>query len=204
MDWNFIVQWFSTPVHVIDAASIVLGLVYLYLEYKASIWLWLVGVIMPAVRSYLFFEQGIYADFGMQFFYIVVAIYGFFSWRFGKKKVHHAEVPITHFPCRMILVALVAFALVWVGLYLFLTRVTNSTIPVVDSFTTAVCVIAYWALAKKWVEQWLLWLVVDVVSTVLYVYKGIPFSGVLYLFYSVMAIVGYRKWLRLMTTQQQE
>ncbi len=198
MDWNFLQQWLSDPVHLIDASSILLGLVYLFLEYKASIWLWLVSVIMPVVRSYLFFKKGIYADFGMQFFYVIVAVYGFLSWKFGKKQAHEKEVPITHFPKKMIPIATAAFFFIWAVLYIFLSQVTDSTIPVIDSFTTALCIIAYWALARKWAEQWLLWFIVDIVSTVLYIFKGIPFSGILYLFYTVMAIVGYRKWLRLM------
>ncbi len=201
MDWNYIQQWFHDPVHLIDATSTLLGLLYLYLEYKAKIWLWAVSIIMPAIRSYIFLKKGIYADFGMQFFYISVAIYGFLSWKYGKKQSGKKEVLITHFPAKMAVVAIVAFAALWAGLYLFLTRITDSTIPLIDSFTTALCIIAYWALAKKWAEQWLLWFVVDIVSTVLYFYKGIPFSGTLYLFYTVMAIVGYRKWLQLMKTQ---
>ncbi|MBR5102950.1 MAG: nicotinamide mononucleotide transporter [Muribaculaceae bacterium] len=184
---------------VLDVVGFVLGLVYLFLEYKASIWLWLVGVIMPLVRSVLFLRVGVFADFGMQFFYVIVALVGFLSWRFGKKKTERVK-PIRHFPVKWILPFVLIFAASWLGIYHLLIAV-KSTVPVTDSFTTALCIVAYIALICKWAEQWLLWLVVDIVSTGLYIYKGIPFSACLYGFYTVMAVLGYRKWLKLMRQQ---
>lgn len=203
-DLNVALQWISEPLHIIDAVSTLLGLLYLYLEFKASIWLWLVSIVMPIVHSVLYFKAGLYADFGMEFFYVIVAIYGYLSWRFGKKSKREPQVPITHFPRRMAVAGAVAFVTIWVGLYFFLSRVTDSTVPVLDAFTTALSIVAYWALARKWAEQWLLWLVVDAVCTGLYVYKGIPFTACLYGFYTVMAVLGYRKWLRLMRQQDAE
>ena len=77
-----------------------------------------------------------------------------------------------------------------------LVRFTDSTVPLADSFTTALSMVAMWMLARKWVEQWLAWLVVDAVCAVLYFYKSIPFTASLYAFYTVMAVVGYRAWHR--------
>jgi len=94
-------------------------------------------------------------------------------------------------------VALVGLAL-WAGIYWLLITFTDSTVPVCDSFTTALSMVAMWALAQKYAEQWLLWLVVDAVCTVLYIYKQIPFTASLYGFYTVMAVLGYRKWLKMM------
>ena len=74
---------------------------------------------------------------------------------------------------------------------------TNSTVPVADSFTTALSIVALWALAQKYAEQWLLWLVVDLVCCILYVYKGIPFKAAIYGLYTVVAVLGYRKWLKM-------
>lgn len=201
MDWNTIFQWLVEPLHLLDAFSTVLGLIYLYLEYKANIWLWLVSIVMPIVHSVLYLKAGLYADFGMEFFYVVVAVCGYLSWRFGKKKEKGEKgkgLAITHFPRRLIPVTTVAFAALWIGIYYLLTTVTDSTVPVADSFTTALSIIAYWALAKKYAEQWLLWLVVDAVCTVLYFHKQIPFSASLYGFYTVAAVVGYLNWLKLM------
>ena len=95
-----------TWVKAIDMAGLVLGLVYLWLEFKASIWLWLVSVIMPIVHGYLYWERGLYADFGMEVYYVLAAIYGYAMWRWasdrngtGEKAV---ERPITRFPLRRV------------------------------------------------------------------------------------------------------
>ena len=197
-----IAQYFAefTWVKAIDMAGLVLGLIYLWLEFKASIWLWLVSVIMPIVHGYLYWARGLYADFGMEIYYVLAAIYGYAMWRWGRRAIKAeekaAELPITHFPLRRVLpVALIGLAL-WAGIYWILVRFTDSSVPVCDSFTTALSMVALWALAQKYAEQWLLWLVVDAVYTVLYIYKQIPFTAALYGFYTVMAVLGYRAWLR--------
>ena len=82
-----------------------------------------------------------------------------------------------------------------------LVTFTDSSVPLCDSFTTALSMVALWALAKKYAEQWLLWLVVDLVCAVLYVYKQIPFTACLYAFYTVMAVLGYCYWLKKMRQQ---
>ena len=190
-----------TWVKAIDMAGLVLGLVYLYLEFKASIWLWLVGIVMPIVHGYLYWARGLYADFGMEVYYVCAAVYGYAMWRWSRKRndgVQAVDLPITHFPLSRVLpVTLVGLAL-WGAIYWILVTWTDSSVPVCDSFTTALSMVGLWALAQKYAEQWLVWLVVDAVCTVLYLYKQIPFTAVLYAFYTVMSVLGYRSWLRKM------
>lgn len=198
-----IAQYLSdmTWVKAIDMAGLVLGLVYLYLEFKASIWLWLVGIVMPIVHGYLYWARGLYADFGMEVYYVFAAVYGYTMWRWSRKRndgVQAVDLPITHFPLSRVLpVTLVGLAL-WGAIYWILVTWTDSSVPVCDSFTTALSMVGLWALAQKYAEQWLVWLVVDAVCTVLYLYKQIPFTAVLYAFYTVMSVLGYRSWLRKM------
>ena len=75
-----LVAWFSDAKHLFDAISFVLGLLYLLLEFRASVWLWPVGIVMPIVHSITYYKAGLYADFGMEFFYVLVAVYGFWKW----------------------------------------------------------------------------------------------------------------------------
>ena len=211
---DVITQYFAdfTWVKAIDMAGLMLGLIYLWLEFKASIWLWLVSVIMPIVHGYLYWARGLYADFGMEVYYVLAAVYGYAMWRWARRSSRNkdvetqnfaspteGELPITRFPLRQVLpVAIVGLAL-WGIIYWILITWTDSSVPVCDSFTTALSMVALWALAQKYAEQWLLWLVVDLVCTVLYIYKQIPFTAALYGFYTVMAVLGYRSWLRKMT-----
>lgn len=185
-------------VEAIDVAGLILGLVYLWLEFKASIWLWLASVIMPIVHGYLYWERGLYADFGMEIYYVLAAVYGYAMWRWAKGgKSGPRERPITRFPLRRIVPVAVVCAVLWAAIYWILITWTDSTVPLCDSFTTALSMVALWALAQKYAEQWLLWLVVDAVCTALYIYKQIPFTACLYGFYTVMAVLGYRKWLKM-------
>ena len=184
----------------LDILGFVVGLVYLILEYKASIWLWLASIIMPAIDMVLYYKAGLYADFGMAVYYCLAGIYGYLSWKLFKRSSGDAkrgERPVTRYRKSHILPSAAALLLLWFGIWWMLTHWTDSTVPVADAFTTALSIVALWALAQKYAEQWLLWLVVDVVCCVLYVRKGIPFKAAIYGIYTVVAVLGYRKWLRM-------
>lgn len=212
----------------LDILGFAVGLIYLYLEYRASIWLWLASVVMPAVDMVLYYKAGLYADFGMAIYYCLAAVYGYVAWKCPGMRRHikltsgnaapgSEEVPesvrasenagavmeeevgkgITRFPRERIAPVAGIFALLWLGLWAFLSNATNSTVPVTDAFTTALSIVALWALARKYAEQWLLWLVVDLVCCALYIYKGIPFKAAIYGIYTLFAVFGYRKWMAL-------
>jgi nicotinamide mononucleotide transporter len=185
--------------HWLDILTTILGLFYIWLEYRASIWLWLFGIVMPALDIYLYWSHGLYGDAGMACYYTVAACYGYAVWKFGRKKSQTTDVmPITHMPLRLYLPATVFFLLAWGATYYVLITWTNSTVPVLDSFTNALSFVGLWALARKYIEQWWFWIVVDVVCCVLYVQKGIPFKAGLYGLYVVIAIAGYFKWKQIM------
>lgn len=183
--------------HWLDITTTILGLLYILLEVRASIWMWLVGFAMQALGIVLYYQKGLYADCGMEFYYLAMTVYGFACWRFGRKKTTtKGELPITHFPRCLIVPWLAGIGLLWGAIYYVLATFTDSTVPVADSFTTALSVLGIWALAHKYVEQWLTWIAVDVVSCYLYFLKDIPFKGSLYALYVVIAIVGYLRWHR--------
>ena len=182
----------------LDILGFVVGLIYLWLEYKASIWLWLASIIMPAIDMVLYFKAGLYADFGMAIYYCLAAVYGWLAWKYKGTRSEESH-GITHFPLKFILPTTLIFLSTWFAIYWFLSRHTNSTVPITDAFTTALSIIALWALAKKYAEQWLMWLVVDAICCTLYIYKGIPFKAAIYGIYTVFAVFGYRKWLKMMT-----
>ena len=220
----------------LDILGFLVGLVYLYLEYRASIWLWLASVVMPAVDMVLYYRAGLYADFGMAIYYCLAALYGYVKWRPAQEKptpcpsrgeggsvtsaasgLNRLPSPregqgggssgvgsngvgssgVGHFPSRLVFPTLLVFLSLWLLIWWFLATQTNSSVPVTDAFTTALSIVALWALAHKYAEQWLLWFVVDAVCCILYVYKGIPFKAAIYAIYTVVAIAGYRRWLRM-------
>lgn len=189
--------------HWLDLLGTLIGLVYVYQEYKASVWLWITGIIMPVVYMFVYWDAGLYADFGMQVYYALAAIYGLAVWKWGKKHNQTTrEMPITHVKRSLLLPSLFLFLTAWGALYLILATLTNSTVPVLDSFGNALSFIGLWWLARKYLEQWWIWVVVDVELSALYVYKGIPFTAGLYALYVVIAIAGFFKWRKMMHQPQ--
>lgn len=187
--------------HFLDILGTITGLIYIYQEYKASVWLWITGIIMPVIYMFVYIDAGLYADFGMQVYYALAAIYGYIAWRFFKNKKggeEEQEEPITHFPKRLLLPAIIVFFLLWGVIYIILIHFTNSNVPVLDSWGNALSFIGLWALARKYLEQWWIWVAVDTELACLYVYKDIPFTAGLYAIYVVIAIAGYFKWKRMM------
>ena len=198
------------------------GLLYLWWEYQADSKVWLASVVMPAISMWIYFSKGLYADFGINIYYLLIAVYGFWNWT---RKTHATpvsslpassttaqspdttaqspsaetkqELPVSHTPLKVWALVAVASALLWWFIWWILVTFTDSTVPVADAFTTALSIVGLWMLARKYAEQWLVWLVVDLVCSCLYWYKGIPFYSVLYAVYTIIAWFGYRKWLRL-------
>ena len=196
--------------HWLDITTTVLGLAYILLEYKASVWMWVVGFMMQALGIVLYYQKGLYADCGMEFYYLAMTVYGYWRWVRGAAHGDRlrdsgqdpepapAILPIRHFPKRLILPWLILIGAVWALIYWLLITFTNSNVPVADSFTTALSIVGIWALAHKYLEQWFIWIAVDVVTSILYFYKDIPFKASLYALYVVIAIMGWFKWRQMM------
>lgn len=179
-----------------------IGIVYLYLEYRASAWLWVASIAMPAIYLAVYYEAGLYADFGISIYYILASVYGLICW-LRKAKNHTSEQPeplkITRTPKSLYLLLAIAFLFIFIAVGYTLSRWTDSNVPWADAFTTALSIVAMWMLARKYVEQWLVWIAADVACAVLYAYKDLWFTSGLYLAYAVIAVLGYRKWKLLMT-----
>ena len=169
-----------------------LGLIYLWLEYKANIWVWIIGAIMPLVHGVLYLTNGIYADAAMQLYYVAAGIYGLMVWRRAPKREDDGK--IKHTPTRYIVPLVAVYVALHVLLYVLLTEFTDSRVPLFDSMSTALSIVAMWMLSRKLVEQWLVWLVVDMISVGLYLYKGIPLTAGLYTIYCILAVAGYLRW----------
>lgn len=211
----------------LEVLGFCIGILYLWWEYHADPKVWLASVIMPMISMWIYFSKGLYADFGINIYYLVIAIYGFWNWTRKAHRQSHLdtsenkaststtssdsteitskqeggsskhELPVSHTPLKVWAGIIPVSLLLWWFIWWILTTFTDSTVPVADAFTTALSIVGLWMMAKKYAEQWLIWLIVDLVCSCLYWYKGIPFYSVLYAIYTVIAWFGYRKWLRL-------
>ena len=191
---------------ILELFGTAVGIIYLWLEYRASIYLWIAGIIMPAIYIFIYYQAGLYADFGINIYYLLIALYGWIAWKTGftltGKKQKSGELPIGHTPKQM----WPRIAAAYVAAQLFITWIlieyTDSTVPIADSFTTALSIVGMWMLARKYVEQWWVWCIVDVASSALYIYKELYFTAALYAVYAIIAIFGYRKWKKMMQDEQ--
>lgn len=182
----------------LEILGTVVGIFYLYYEYRASMKVWICGIIMPAISLLVYWKAGLYADFGINIYYLLAAIYGWVVWKYSGRKDVTLEMPITSTPARAWPVLIAASVVLFGIIGEILVRWTDSNVPWWDSFTTALSIVGMIMLARKWVEQWIVWLVVDAVCCGLYIYKGIYFYSALYGAYAIIAYLGYLEWKRKM------
>jgi nicotinamide mononucleotide transporter len=151
---------------------------------------------MQALGIVLYYQKGLYADCAMEFYYLSMTIYGYWKWVRGSATKQ--ELPIRHFPSKLVLPWTLLILGIWGIIDWLLLSFTNSNVPLADSFTTALSIVGIWALAHKYLEQWFIWIAVDVVTCGLYFYKDIPFKASLYGLYVIIAILGWFKWRQMM------
>lgn len=190
-------DWFLS--NYIELFGVLSGLIYIYLEIKASIYLWPVGIITAAFYIAVFMQAKFYADMGLQVYYLLVFIYGLYIWlRKGKNSETEKKVLQIRNITRKELVLYSIFTIFSFGvIYFILKNYTDSPLPAWDSFTTSLSIIATFMLAHKIIEQWWIWIVVNIVSLGLYIYKDLYMTAFLFIVYGIMAVVGFFEWKKL-------
>jgi len=134
---------------------------------------------------------------GLQFYYAGISLYGWYYWLKGGKSARNAsgeKAPVQRMPKKLIPGSIAVTVVIFLIILLILLQFTDSTVPFMDSMTTALSITATWMLAKKMIEHWLIWVFVDLVSAGLYAYKDLWPTVALFLVYTVMAMVGYSEW----------
>lgn len=188
----------------VEILGVIIGFIYLWLEYKASIYLWLTSIIMPAIYLFVYFDAGLYADVAINIYYLIIGVYGWMSWRYGisrKNGTEKYDLKISHTSRRQWLRLLIAYIVIHFAISFTLINFTDTDVPWFNGLTSALSVIGMWMLAKKLIEQWFVWFVVDILSAVLYFYKGLEPTALLYSVYAIVAILGYKKWNKLLQKQ---
>lgn len=163
---------------------------------------------MPAVYLFVYYQAGLYADFGINVYYLLAALYGWVRWRKrpagGGKQSGEPSIQSLFSPrprLSVIAGSAAGFLAAFLLIAFVLIRFTDSNVPWCDAFTTAASIVAMWLLAHKFVEQWIVWIAVDAVSSFLYDYKDLYFTAALYALYTLIAVFGYLKWWRMMVAQ---
>jgi nicotinamide mononucleotide transporter len=209
------INWLSD--NYIEVFGAVTGIIYVFLEIRQTIWLWPVGIVTSAVYIWVFLTSKFYADMSLQGYYLVISFLGWYWWARGKghggdSSGHSAqgveeewengrrgekekgELTVTRLKLKTGIVLSIVFVLLFFAMWLILTRLTDSPVPVRDSFITSLSIVATWMLARKIYEHWYLWIVVNFVSAVLFLTRGLYPTFILYIVYGIMSFIGLLEW----------
>ena len=188
---DIVLEWLLG--NYIELLGAILGFTYIFFSIKQHILTWPTGLLTSALYVVVFFNARLYADMGLQAYYVLISIYGWYFWLTGKKQNEEKVAVKTTRKILWLKLSLVSLAL-YALIYFILSNYTNSDVPHMDSVTTALSIVATWMLARKYIEHWLLWIFIDAFSVGLYVYKGLWATVILFVVYTAMAILGYMAW----------
>jgi len=186
-------SWIET--HYVEILGVIFSILYLYFSIRQNILLWPMGLASALLYMVVFFQSKFYADMGLNGYYVVISIYGWFLWKKGKEE-QESGLPVSRLGKKNAVILLLITTAAFVVIGMVLKEYTDSPVPFWDAFTTAVSFTATWMLARKILENWILWIIVDLVSMGLYLYRGLYPTMLLFGIYTTMAVIGYYKWLR--------
>ena len=175
------------------------GLVNVGLLVRRHILNWPLGILNVLLLMLVFWSAGLYADAGLQIVYVLLGAYGWWAWLYGGA----SRTPLTvRSTTRAEWLGLaVAGVVLTVGLWLFLDRLTGSTVPLADALTTALSLLATYGQTRKLVESWWLWIAADLIYIPLYAYKDLWLTALLYIAFLVLCVLGLRSWQAALRTQ---
>jgi nicotinamide mononucleotide transporter len=175
----------------IEAVAVFFSIIYVILASKESIWCWAAAAISVSIYIYICFFAQLYAETGLQIFYLFMAFYGYYNWNKKEQNLQISQWSISRHLLIIIIGSLLTFL---IGFYL--TTYTNAKMPIVDSFTTVFSVFATYMVTKKILANWLYWIVIDIVSAYLYLSRDLELTALLFMIYTVIAIFGYLSWIK--------
>ncbi|MGX7687724.1 nicotinamide riboside transporter PnuC [Flectobacillus roseus] len=187
--FDFLVDYVQT--NWIEVFGIVTSLIYVWLNIRQNIWSWFWAIVSSSVYGVVYFQSKLYSDMELQIVFIILGVYGWYQWLYGG--ANETELPVSRMPKKYILICLAA-GIAFTGVSGYLHAQTDASLPYLDSSLTAISLIASWMIAKKYLENWILWIVANLVYIGMYYVKDLHGTSILYALLLVMAIKGYFDW----------
>ncbi len=178
----------------LEAVAVIFGIISVYLSTRENIWSWPTALVNVALFSALFLESGLYSDTGLQVVYFVLSLYGWYEWLYGG--AGRTAITVTRTSKRTWIVLGGIGVVVWALLGTITSRLPGTALPYVDAATTTISLLAQWMMTRKLIENWLIWIAVDVVYVGMFIYKGLYLTAFNYGIYLVLAVMGYIAWKR--------
>lgn len=185
---------------VLEVIAVIFGLLSVWFAKQVKILVYPTGIISVLIYVYLCFFTKLYADMGINAFYFAMSVYGWYNWT--RKDQNKKRIPVSRNNLKMNLLNIAAAIGFFFILYFILSTYTDSNVPVWDSITTAIFIIGMWLMAQKKIENWIAWIIGDIISIPLYAYKGLVLTSFQFTVFLVLAIAGYISWRNSLKEQQ--
>ena len=170
------------------------GAVSVYLSARENIWSWPTAIVNVGLYIIVFRRAGLYSDMGLQVVYLALSIYGWYQWLYGG--ANRTELTVSRATAREWLIVTPIVLVFWIALARYTATLPGVALPSLDAGLATVSLVAQWMMTRKIIENWMLWIVADIIYVPMYVYKGLPVTAVLYAVFLVLAVVGLRSWSR--------
>jgi nicotinamide mononucleotide transporter len=177
-----------------EMLAVITGIISVYLSTRENIWSWPTALVNVALYFVVFYEEKLYADMGLQVVYFALSLYGWYEWLYGGENRTELRVSRTS-PALGIRLAMIGIACVAV-LGTLLARFTDAALPYIDSATASTSLVAQWMMTRKILENWAVWVAVDVVYIAMFIFKRLYLTAGLYAVFLVLAVMGYVQWKR--------
>jgi nicotinamide mononucleotide transporter len=178
----------------LELVAVLFGIVSVFLSVRENIWSWPTALVNVSLYFALFFKSGLYSDMGLQVVYFVLSLYGWYEWLYGGKG--HTALKVSRTPARIWTALAIIALVVWASLGKLTSRLPGVSLPYVDAATTTTSLIAQWMMTRKLLENWMLWMIVDIAYIAMFLFKGLYLTALNYAVYFVLAAMGYMAWKR--------
>ncbi|ABV87153.1 nicotinamide riboside transporter PnuC [Shewanella pealeana] len=183
-----------------EAVAVLLAMAYLILAMKGNIWCWAAAFISTAIYTVLFWKVSLLMESVLNVYYMAMAIYGYWMWKRGGKEHDGVNIVSWRLSTHLKLIAVTTIIALLIGH--FMATQTQAAFPYLDAATTCFAVMTTYLVAKKVLENWIYWFVIDAVSIYLYISKGLMLTAILFVLYIGMVVFGYMMWRSKMKDQQ--
>ena len=186
---------------LLEIIAAVIGAVSVYLSVRQNIWSWPTAIVNVVVYAVVFYQSKLYADMGLQVIYAGLSVYGWYEWLYGgaNRTELHVSRTSSRLGATLAVIALVGSALLGTLLW----RATDAALPFMDASLSSTSLVAQWMMTKKKLENWLVWITVDVLYIGMFIFKHLYVTAGLYAVFLVLAVRGYVDWRRSLAASAQ-
>jgi len=191
--WAAVAAWFST-LNGLEWTAALISALSVWLSTRQNVWSWPTAIVSVSLYFVVFRQARLYADMWLQAIYFSASIYGWWAWLYGGRQ--HTALVVSRTPWTWLATLLAAGTLGSASLGYYFATHTDAALPYLDSSLSAFSLVAQWQMTRKWIENWMLWIVLDVIYVGMFALKGLYPTAILYGVFLLLCVLGLRDWGR--------